>query len=42
MHGIDEKDLRERIRGDEFDTTELQQPWGGRVAPVDDALAGVR
>lgn len=42
MHGIDEKDLRERIRGDEFDTTELQEPWGGRVAPVDDALAGAR
>ncbi|MCX4641964.1 amidohydrolase family protein [Streptomyces sp. NBC_01446] len=43
MHGIDEQDLRKRITGDEFDTTELKQPWGGRIEPAqDDALAGAR
>lgn len=31
MHGIDEGELRARIAGDEFDTTELAAPWGGRV-----------
>jgi hypothetical protein len=31
MHGIDEQELRARIAGDEFDTTELAEPWAGNV-----------
>ncbi|WP_425826314.1 amidohydrolase family protein [Streptomyces fractus] len=41
MHGIDEAGLRSRIRGDEFDTTELAPPWGGRIEPAAD-VAGAR
>ncbi|MFI5801079.1 amidohydrolase family protein [Streptomyces sp. NPDC051677] len=33
LHGIDEDKLRATIAGDEFDTTELAAPWGGRVQP---------
>ncbi|WP_416983402.1 amidohydrolase family protein [Streptomyces sp. T028] len=34
MHDIDEKELRARIAGDEFDTDELAPAWGGNVEPV--------
>lgn len=40
MHGIDEDKLRARIAGDEFDTTELAPPWGGRVEA--ESLVGAR
>ncbi|WP_322770343.1 amidohydrolase family protein [Frankia sp. Cr1] len=32
MHGIDEAALRSRLKGDEFDTTELAPAWGGNLA----------
>ncbi|MFF4020738.1 amidohydrolase family protein [Streptomyces sp. NPDC001843] len=41
LHGIDEKELRDRIAGDEFDTDKLATPWGGRIAPpAEHAVAG--
>jgi predicted TIM-barrel fold metal-dependent hydrolase len=39
LHGIDEDELRLQLAGDEFDTTELAPPWGGRVEPEPVAVA---
>lgn len=39
LHGIEEDKLRATIAGDEFDTTELAAPWGGRVEPAAEPAA---
>jgi hypothetical protein len=39
LHGIDEDKLRATIAGDEFDTTELAAPWGGKIQPEPAAVA---